>query len=137
VNIRPELAKSGSWNVRKPEGEEHRVTFGIWLPIEEIIYDVVDIGASTRAWLRASASGELSTTGRRSAVRARRSVHQPVPPASSNTEPLAPKEAGRRPRPLLGAAIRQLFLAPVMTAPSLPPFVILGRSRPIVRALLG
>jgi hypothetical protein len=92
VNNGPELAKSSSWNVRKPEGEEHRVTFGVWLPIEEIIYDIVDIGASTRARLRASASGELSTTGRRSAVRARRSVHQPVPPASSNTEPLAPKE---------------------------------------------
>ncbi|MGO9855473.1 MAG: hypothetical protein ACLPYY_10570 [Acidimicrobiales bacterium] len=30
-----------------------------------------------------------------------------------------------------------LFLAPVIPTPSLPPLVILGRSRPIVRTLLG
>jgi hypothetical protein len=31
----------------------------------------------------------------------------------------------------------ELFLAPVKPTPSLPPFVVLGRSRPIVRTLLG
>ena len=46
MNERPELAKSGPWYVRKPEGEEHCVIVGVCLPIEEILYDIVDIGAS-------------------------------------------------------------------------------------------
>jgi hypothetical protein len=37
----------------------------------------------------------------------------------------------------LALPFEQLFLAPFKPTPSLPPFVILGRSRPIVRTLLG
>ena len=44
MNEGPELAKSGPWDVRKPEGEEHNVIFGVCSPIEEILYDIVDIG---------------------------------------------------------------------------------------------
>jgi hypothetical protein len=124
--------------VGKPEGEEHSVIFGVCLPIEEILYDIVDIGAPYPFLVECE--------------NLRRTVHDGEtvgcpcetlsPPTSSPRQfqdrALSAKGGeGVVHDRYLALPFAQLFLAPVIPTPSLPPFVILGRSRPIVRTLLG
>ena len=136
-----ELAKSGPWHGARAEGGEDHVIVGVGLPIEEDPPRHSSRrsvppgpGCSARTWANSS------TTVRLSAARARRpGSTDAVPPASSKTEPVAPKQV----RALvhdryLALPFEQLFLASGRNRPlSLPRFVVLRRPGPIVRPLLS
>ena len=138
MNEGPELAESSSWYVRKPEGEEHNIIFGVCLPDEEVLCDIVDIGAPHPFLVERENLGRTVNNGE--------TVSCPCetlsPPTSSSSQ-FQHRALGAKRRESvvydghLALPLEQLFAAPVIPTTSLPPFVILGRSRPVVRTLLG
>ena len=123
--------------MRKPEGEEHHVIVRVGLPIEEICYHIVDVGAShpfpvEREDLRRTIHNGEIVGG----------ASEPLGPPTSTSGQFQDRtrgseggESGVYDRHLT-LPFEQRFLAPVEPAPSLPPFVVLRRPGLIVRPLL-